>query len=111
MSRFPIRLFVPPELMESMRAADSSNWSLNPDQVLDLAASLSDFFVRRNQIKSELSPDYSQNFAQDADLERYLGGSNQGMSCNHPKMSTTFLILIPSLFVSNLQDCSAYSHG
>ena len=51
-------------LMESMRTADSTNWSLTRDQMLDLASSLSDFFTQRNvNIKTEfdnsLPLDYS----------------------------------------------------
>jgi hypothetical protein len=42
-------------LMESMRTADSTNWSLNRDQMLDLASSLSDFFSHgKVNIKTEI---------------------------------------------------------
>lgn len=47
-----------PSLMESMRLADQSNWSLNADRVLDLAASLSNFFVERGQIKTDVIPEF-----------------------------------------------------
>lgn len=41
--------------MESMRTADSSNWSLNRDQMLDLASSLSDFFTSSKlNVKAEV---------------------------------------------------------
>lgn len=33
-------------LMESMKAADQNNWSMNPDQFADLAASLRNFFTK-----------------------------------------------------------------
>ena len=35
-----------PGLMESMKAADQNNWSMNPEQFADLAASLRNFFTK-----------------------------------------------------------------
>jgi len=49
-----------------MRTADENNWSLNTDQVLDLAESLSSFFVNAGQqIKSEATfpPDCALHFS------------------------------------------------
>lgn len=42
-----------PALMESMRSLDQNNWSLNRDQFLDLASSLTDFFTHSGVVKSD----------------------------------------------------------
>ncbi|ESO01601.1 hypothetical protein HELRODRAFT_192201 [Helobdella robusta] len=39
-----------PDLAESLESADVNNWDLDSDQLLDLAASLSDFFSGTNSI-------------------------------------------------------------
>jgi hypothetical protein len=43
--------------MESMKAGDLTNWSLNPEQFADLASSLNNFF-------SSVKPDNSQQHTQ-----------------------------------------------
>ena len=47
-------------LMESMKAADQNNWSMNPEQFADLAASLRNFFTKTgiNQSSLDIQPQY-----------------------------------------------------
>ncbi|KAI0213721.1 Forkhead box protein J3 [Lamellibrachia satsuma] len=42
-------------LMDSMKAADQNNWSMNPEQFADLAASLKNFFTKTGINQSGLS--------------------------------------------------------
>lgn len=45
-------------LMESMKAADLSNWSLNAEQFSDLASSLNNFFAQTGLLQQRSSTGY-----------------------------------------------------
>ncbi|CAH1776064.1 unnamed protein product [Owenia fusiformis] len=92
-------------LMESMKQADLQNWSLNPNQFADLAASLSNFFNQTGILQQ------SQQQFNSSLVSSVSGGSNNGYLSNNTSHTGSLLGSPPNMTHSNSQISPRYGSG